>query len=45
MSLKKIAIGSDHGGFFLKEKLTPETWNRFINFQPKDKVMSLIELT
>ena len=23
MSLKKIAIGSDHGGFLLKEKLIP----------------------
>jgi hypothetical protein len=29
---------------FLKEKLTPEKWNSFINFQPRDKVTSLVEL-
>jgi hypothetical protein len=29
---------------FLKEKLAPEKWDKFINFQPKDKVISLIEL-
>ena len=29
---------------FLKEKLTPEKWNSFMNSQPGDKVASLIEL-
>jgi hypothetical protein len=29
---------------FLKEKLTPGKWDRFINSQPKNKVISLIEL-
>jgi hypothetical protein len=29
---------------FLKEKLTPEKWDKFINFRQKDKVVSLIEL-
>jgi hypothetical protein len=29
---------------FLKEKLTPEKWDNFINFQSKDKIPSLIEL-
>ena len=29
---------------FLKEELTPEKWDKFINFRPKDKVVSLIEL-
>jgi hypothetical protein len=29
---------------FLKEKLAPEKWNEFMNFQPKDKTISLIEL-
>jgi hypothetical protein len=28
----------------LKEKMAPGKWDRFINFQPKDKVRSLIEL-
>lgn len=30
--------------YLLKEKLTPEKWNSFINLQSKDKVISLIEL-
>jgi hypothetical protein len=29
---------------FLKEKLTPEKFNSFINSPPRDKVTSLIEL-
>ena len=29
---------------FLKKNLTPEKWNEFINFKPRDKVTSLIEL-
>ena len=29
---------------FLKKQLTPEKLDIFINFQPKDKVTSLIEL-
>jgi hypothetical protein len=29
---------------FLKEKLVPEKWDKFINLRPKDKVVSLIEL-
>jgi hypothetical protein len=29
---------------FLKEKLMPEKWDNFINFQSKDKIPSLIEL-
>jgi hypothetical protein len=28
----------------LKGKLAPDKWNNFINFQSKDKVISLIEL-
>ena len=30
--------------YFLKEKLAPEKWDSFINFQSKDKVTNLIEL-
>jgi len=29
---------------FLKEKLTPEQWEKFKNTQSKNKVVSLIEL-
>jgi hypothetical protein len=29
---------------FLKEAMTPEKWDKFINFQNKDKVTNLIEL-
>jgi hypothetical protein len=29
---------------FLKEKLTPEKWDNFINFKSRDKISSLIEL-
>ena len=29
---------------YLKEILTPEQWNKFNNFQPKNKVTNLIEL-
>jgi hypothetical protein len=29
---------------FLKERLAPETLDRFLNLQPKDKVTSLLEL-
>lgn len=29
---------------FLKEKLAPEKWDKFINFRPIDKVSSLVEL-
>jgi hypothetical protein len=29
---------------FLKEKMTPEKWTRFINFNSRDKVTNLIEL-
>jgi hypothetical protein len=29
---------------FLKEKLTPQQWDSFMNSQPGDKVTSLIEL-
>ena len=28
----------------LQKELTPEIWQKFINFQPKDKVLSIIEL-
>lgn len=29
---------------FLKEKMTPEKWDSFVNSRPKDKVTNLIEL-
>jgi len=29
---------------FLQKELSPDLWQKFINFQPKDKVVSIIEL-
>ncbi len=31
-------------GRFLKEKLDPKKWEKVVNFQPKDKMTSIIEL-
>lgn len=29
---------------YLQERLSPDLWRKFVNFQPKDKVGSIIEL-
>jgi hypothetical protein len=29
---------------YLKDKLAPQKWEKFINLQPKDKIVSLVQI-